>query len=979
MDLFDDILGEPAVKRARAGSKFQPKAKPRPTKKSSASVHPTISSDTKEKTTILPVSDVGTMQSIQPADVDNKLNSAVGSSLTTSAEEFTKNNEDSFSGVPILGDTTKSILVNPSAQVVATSEDVGSIDALPTEVDLTGINGECYFDFRQSETEVFAMRKDTGSMDDLHSEAAISDGNGNLHPNYKKLAKEVDDIWTHFHGHVTDKSRAGGKFQPRSKSHPRNEISKSLPSAPSNETEEKAVTLTSGGLDTAPYPQLVVAENKLTNVDGQSVATLEIAGTREPSKDNEGSFPDKRSLESIKASSRLVTGDDAGSKDALQSEVTMCDSNSGWHSSIGMLSEVDCMGFELEPFGDIYPEAASGNGNTEGENSLFHSETSILASDNKDKEENFGIPACSSVDSSALRVCDAAEPHTCSDPHTAPDLVSCREAAFSSLDRDFQIDNGRSETEEAGTFSGMETLDFTFEANIASGRHTGKFRPKPKMKTGKEKCSNAISEQVESVVHLQGPQLVPSETGYMVDSSSVPAFPDDSVQDNCMGFGDFIPSDPTSAIPMNEELRNLAETSHSDGPISGDILHSEDVPEIPVEVNAKIGKGEASTASNLPRKQKQTATAGEENKGGKSSRKLRKRVAFQLIDEPDDGANDNGSLSAEPPSNSSIDEDEDEDNDEEYRVDIKSQKKRAPRKSKKAEAENGKPVRKRKKANEAADQSTKEPRKKFSHSTRRNRRCVDKILLETPEDEIDPRKLPIKDLILLAEHKERLASKEAAASKTPLPNLSSYNSFHEESSYNGEETFASEQGRGSDDDQPSYEVQPSNPFINYQTFMDKTPSTRWSKQDTELFYEFMALKNYLMNSFSIVKQVFIFTGESWKVAKWIYLVKQLFAALLVVQHRYMLDHSHFQLVIERLQQASQAEQHSNREDSVGVTGEEGEEELTTQTNEEVEKPEQDEEVVVKDQEEDLAEVHSPLKSDASDDGLFDWSQYKINY
>jgi hypothetical protein len=49
------------------------------------------------------------------------------------------------------------------------------------------------------------------------------------------------------------------------------------------------------------------------------------------------------------------------------------------------------------------------------------------------------------------------------------------------------------------------------------------------------------------------------------------------------------------------------------------------------------------------------------------------------------------------------------------------------------------------------------------------------------------------------------------------------------------------------------------------------------------------------------------------------------------------------------------------------------------TQEEVEKPEQDEEVVVKDQEEDLAEVHSPLKSDASDDGLFDWSQYKINY
>jgi transcription factor TFIIIB component B'' len=116
-----------------------------------------------------------------------------------------------------------------------------------------------------------------------------------------------------------------------------------------------------------------------------------------------------------------------------------------------------------------------------------------------------------------------------------------------------------------------------------------------------------------------------------------------------------------------------------------------------------------------------TATASEENEGGKSSRKLRKRVAFQLIDEPDDEANDNGSLSAEPPSNSSVDEDEDYD--DEFRVESKSQKKRAPRKSKKPEAENGKPVRKRKKANEAADQSTKEPPKKFSHSTRRNRRC----------------------------------------------------------------------------------------------------------------------------------------------------------------------------------------------------------------------------------------------------------------
>lgn len=33
---------------------------------------------------------------------------------------------------------------------------------------------------------------------------------------------------------------------------------------------------------------------------------------------------------------------------------------------------------------------------------------------------------------------------------------------------------------------------------------------------------------------------------------------------------------------------------------------------------------------------------------------------------------------------------------------------------------------------------------------------VSKELLETPEDEIDPQKVPMKDLILLAEYRERL-------------------------------------------------------------------------------------------------------------------------------------------------------------------------------------------------------------------------------
>ncbi|XP_042944681.1 transcription factor TFIIIB component B''-like [Carya illinoinensis] len=493
-------------------------------------------------------------------------------------------------------------------------------------------------------------------------------------------------------------------------------------------------------------------------------------------------------------------------------------------------------------------------------------------------------------------------------------------------------------------------------------------------------------------MHSQAPELVPSDTGY-ANVNSVSAFPADDLQDNSMRFDDFITLDPTSEISMNEESINLAKNSYSDGPVLRDTLHSEDVPEILTELDSNCRRGEASTSSDLLQKCTRSATVDEENNDGKSSgnlnndgkslRKLRKKVSFQLIDEPDGEVNENGGFSGEPPTDSNIGEVEDRDDedeyrvesDEEFRVESMSQKKRAPRKSKKSGVENGKPVQKRKKANEAADQSTKEPPKKFSHSTRRNRRHVDKVLLETPEDEIDPQRLPIKDLILLAEYKERLASKEAETSKTPLTNLRSYNSFPKESSYNGEATFVSEQGRGSDD-QPSYEV-PTDPFINYQSFMDKTPSTRWSKQDTELFYE--AVRQF-GTDFSMIQQ--LFPGRTRHQVKLKFKKEERHHPIRLSEAltSRAKDHSHFQLVIERLQQASQAED-AYVDDEVARTGKEEEEivELTTQAKEEVAKPEQDGEVVVEDHEADLGEVHSPAKSDVGDDNLYDWSQYKSDY
>lgn len=53
----------------------------------------------------------------------------------------------------------------------------------------------------------------------------------------------------------------------------------------------------------------------------------------------------------------------------------------------------------------------------------------------------------------------------------------------------------------------------------------------------------------------------------------------------------------------------------------------------------------------------------------------------------------------------------------------------------------------------------------------------------------------------------------------------------------GEESLASEQGRGTDDDETPDVVDMTSAYFNYQSFMDKTPRTKWSKQDTERFYE----------------------------------------------------------------------------------------------------------------------------------------------
>lgn len=109
---------------------------------------------------------------------------------------------------------------------------------------------------------------------------------------------------------------------------------------------------------------------------------------------------------------------------------------------------------------------------------------------------------------------------------------------------------------------------------------------------------------------------------------------------------------------------------------------------------------------------------GEEIEHSKTSRKLRKKVSHQL-DEPEDGVDENRNSSNEPSSNCDVHGDSYNKNEIPKGV----RGKKTSTKSSKPSSDNEKPTRKRKDANKAVPdlQAEKRP-KKFSHSTRRNRR-----------------------------------------------------------------------------------------------------------------------------------------------------------------------------------------------------------------------------------------------------------------
>ncbi|GLT42817.1 hypothetical protein SLA2020_167990 [Shorea laevis] len=497
-------------------------------------------------------------------------------------------------------------------------------------------------------------------------------------------------------------------------------------------------------------------------------------------------------------------------------------------------------------------------------------------------------------------------------------------------------------TEESGAVPDMETEDI-----VTSGLHKGKFKPKTRSQRGEKKPSASVPQPAadESVMDPPNVQFVPSETECMEEGSVPVHLPGDVVDHFSMNLDDCTTLDAsTHEISTHEELGNLPEASNDDA------APSEDVPRMAEKVSSKKGRKNASTASNLSKKSKKNATAAN--------------------NEHEDETYNDGSINDEVPTCSVANDGEDDDGDEDY-MESPSTRKRATRKSKKPVIKNEKSAQKRKKLTKESDQPAKEPPKKFSHSTRR-KRCVDKALLEA--DDIDFQRIAIKDLILLAEHKERLEKKEAKASTVPLANQSTQTSSHVEDAHNEESSFASEQAQESTDDPVGYTTQLNSCFFNYQSYMNKESRARWSKQDTELFYE--AIRQF-GTDMSMIQQ--LFPGRTRHQIKLKFKNEERRHPMRIseaVASRAK-DHSHFEKVIKQLKQVTaQAKRGSDGDDSIGVMGEEEVEELAPGINEEATKTKKDEDIELEDQGADVAEVHSPLKSDESEDDADMWDSYK---
>ncbi|KAJ0233550.1 Homeodomain-like superfamily protein [Hirschfeldia incana] len=280
----------------------------------------------------------------------------------------------------------------------------------------------------------------------------------------------------------------------------------------------------------------------------------------------------------------------------------------------------------------------------------------------------------------------------------------------------------------------------------------------------------------------------------------------------------------------------------------------------------------------------------------------------------------------------------------------------------------GKKKRARKKKTTTSEEEPQ--KKKFKHSSRRQKNItLDKELIETPVDQL--KKLPIKDLLRLGQYKQSLEKKEAKGAPAVPPtqesntHASEFNQYYSQG-FDAEDEFGMEE----EENQETYVVKPDSP-VNYQTYMNKTPRIRWSKQDTERFYK--GIQTFGSN-LPLVRELFEDERTLQQIKLKFKLEERknplkLNAALLTREK----DLTLYNYVIKKLEEKAAAEKKGEEEEWEGEGEEAGEEAETTTDVPENEEPTKTEETeragggVAGVKESDGGDVENGVRSDGGDE------------
>ncbi|VFQ66740.1 unnamed protein product [Cuscuta campestris] len=524
-------------------------------------------------------------------------------------------------------------------------------------------------------------------------------------------------------------------------------------------------------------------------------------------------------------------------------------------------------------------------------------------------------------------------------------FISCGEPAVATCEGLSQIDCIDRGTEKMETYPCLETSD-ELEQTALSGKRTGKFRPKPKLQVVAKDCNTGVPNS----------NAKDSESTDYVGKERLPTCDNNDVNDvSPSGFGDAAPIESAAEIPANEEMPNADFPSGSpsineDEPIDEEFQVEDESRKKRAQKQSKKQAESADFPSGSPKinedehvdEEIQVENESRKKKAGKQSKKQVENADFPSgsprineddhVDEEFQVENESRKKRARKRSKKQVENadfpsgspsiNEDEPIDEEFQVENESQKKRARKQSKKKtdnEEDEENPSVKRKKSKDKTEKVTKEKPKKFAHTTRQKRRT------------------------LFQWTRFYCFEKNTPATTSQIPQV---NPRVEE-----EDTFSFRE----DDDAEAFgeqatEVEDSTIYFNNQTYMERTPRVRWSKEDTELFYE--AIRQVGSN-FSMIQQLFPGRTRTQIRLKYKKEEQRHPSRILDALTTRANDHSHLEQIIKRLKEMA-AEENQNGDDfdaSVDLAGEEEreKEEPEVENNEENEVPDTVPDVVTDDQ------------------------------